>query len=168
MGSLVTKEQDPPIITTLFGLNKKILLKYPNNILLDHICPDLWNEIIKYLDTPLFILSNEESCQGYYKIKKDEFGIYGDKFFNYYFTNGGAIEYDHRYPPSKKLFVSVNNHSLEMGKRVIICVDNVLCVGLYGDNNEIMRTDTNYNLDSYPMKAKCSCCLTMNVFVRVW
>jgi hypothetical protein len=68
--------------------NNGTILEFPNGTLLCSIFPDLWNEIIKYMDYYPFVLGYDATL-GYRILKRTEFDK--EKFLDYYFKNGGIL-----------------------------------------------------------------------------
>jgi hypothetical protein len=65
--------------------NNKILFTFPGDTLMDIIIPDLWNEILRYLHFPPYILGDNKSPHyGYHKMELHEFEICKNNFMNYY------------------------------------------------------------------------------------
>jgi hypothetical protein len=56
--------------------NKNKLFEFHIGTLLDIIIPDLWNDIVKYMDYTFFVGPNTKEYAGYRKITKIEFETY--------------------------------------------------------------------------------------------
>jgi hypothetical protein len=106
--------------------NKKRILEFPNDTILDRIILDLWNDIVRYMDYHPFVIANaSETISGYRKIKAEEFEK--DKFLDYYFKNYGiknmSIKQEIYFP-------------LIIGRNYVCCKRNHK---IYGTRNELQR-----------------------------
>lgn len=79
-------------INIVYNSNNDNILQYSPNTLLDRILVDLWNDIIKYLDLHPFIVCDKIAYHYPYRpMKKEEFGLYANKFVDYYYKNNRII-----------------------------------------------------------------------------
>lgn len=141
------------------------LFKYPIGTVLDNIITDLWNDIVRYLSYPPFIVCNiDQNVPFYCKIGKKEFDNIKKKLRKYHHTNSGIPLFPN-YIWSRNSYVGIDKdhiltngnyyfnghiHDSKLQMFMVGCVvDNntkIYCVGNSNNGNisQIMIYDPHY------------------------
>lgn len=124
----------PKYTNTITDSKGNKLFKFPGDTTLDNIIPDLWNDIIKYLNVPLFIFGLESAnYPGYRVLKRDEFDIYKNKFVDYYIKNQGI-------PNIFDIHLTTQIYFIIDGYYVVTCKGYTTCS--YDENKTIFIIQT--------------------------
>lgn len=98
-------------IKIVYDSNKKEILKFPVNTILDNVAVDLWSEIIKYMCRHQYALGISDCIySGYRAMSKDEFGHHKHKFLDYYWTNRGIYVLDKLKQLGGSNYLTVDNY----------------------------------------------------------
>lgn len=69
-------------IRVVYNSDNKKVFGFPIDTLLDHIIPDLWHDIIRYMNCEIFIGNSTTKYHGFRSMKKEEFN--GKQIMDYY------------------------------------------------------------------------------------
>jgi hypothetical protein len=147
------------IIKKIYGSNGKGIFKYPCNTLLDMICNDLWNIIIKYLYCHVYIIGDIDAKYiGYHPAACSE--INAKEFMDYYFKNDG-LEFRGKVQQCYFVMVEDKYFTVNRGTECNAIVLNGKCK--FYRNREYMKKSDVIHLRYLLYKASpCVCLFKLN------
>lgn len=111
----------PKRTTTISDHKGNKIFEYPGDTLLDIIISDLWNDIIKYVLYPPFMICNiKETIPFYRKITKDEFETIKNKLIDYHRKNNGIPmtinQFQYNDPNNLRIIIKIDENCWLAGK----------------------------------------------------